>query len=226
MRKVITGSLNGNAYQFEEAAYDAIRLYLERAERALGSNPDRKEIIADLEQAIGDKCDTFLGKHKTVVLEDEARTILREMGPVDGSAAVEDDAQASAAQPEAHAGTAMLAIAPSRKRLFRLPEEGMMGGVCAGLAAYFGVDVVWMRLGFVLMAIFTGIWFFAWLVLLIVMPAARTPEQIASARGEALNAREVMDMAKKKSAEFGKAAASGFQDAGRNLRDTFGGAPK
>jgi phage shock protein PspC (stress-responsive transcriptional regulator) len=226
MRKVITGSLNGNAYQFEEAAYEEIRLYLERAERALGTNPDRSEIISDLEQAIGDKCDTFLGRHKTVVLTDEARTILREMGSVDGSADAGEHAQAFTAQPETSSHTALQVVAPSRKRLFRLPEEGMLGGVCAGLAAYFGVDVVWMRLGFVLLAIFTGVWFFAWLTLLIVMPAARTPEQIASARGEALNAREVMDLAKKKSAEFSRQAATGFQDAGRNLRDTFGGSPK
>ncbi|MET0281729.1 MAG: PspC domain-containing protein [Steroidobacteraceae bacterium] len=220
MRKVIMGSLNGNAYQFEEAAYEAICLYLERAERALGTNPDRSEILSDLEQAIGDKCDTFLGKHKTVLQTDEARTILREMGSVDGAADADEPAGAFTAQPAYAGSSAVQASAPGRKRLFRLPGEGMMGGVCAGLAAYFGVDVVWMRLGFVLLAIFTGIWFFAWLTLLIVMPAARTPEQIASARGEALNAREVMDMARKKSAEFGKAAASGFQDAGRNLRDT------
>lgn len=104
----------------------------------------------------------------------------------------------------------------------RLPEEGMMGGVCSGIAAYFDVDVVWVRLAFVLLAFTTGVWFFAWLAMLIVMPAARTPEQIASARGEALSAREVMDIAKRKSADLGKAAASGLRDAQRNLRETFG----
>ena len=66
------------------------------------------------------------------------------------------------------------------------------------------------------------VWLFVWLAMLIVMPAARTPEQIASARGEALSAREVMDMAKRKSADLGKAAASGLHDAQRNLRETFG----
>ena len=44
----------------------------------------------------------------------------------------------------------------------------------------------------------------------------------ASARGEALSAREVMDMARAKSADLGKAAASGLRDAQRNLRETFG----
>lgn len=104
----------------------------------------------------------------------------------------------------------------------RLPEEGMMGGVCSGIAAYFNIDVVWVRLAFVLLVFVTGVWLFAWLAMLIVMPAARTPEQIASARGEALSAREVMDMARAKSADLGKAAASGLRDAQRNLRETFG----
>jgi phage shock protein PspC (stress-responsive transcriptional regulator) len=228
MKKVTTVSLKGNAYQLEETAYEAVRGYLERAERSLAGNPDRAEIMGDLEQAIGDKCDTFLGKHKNVVTCEEIAQVLREMGPVDGAEADDagpaDGVGAGTASSTGGFGAAAAAEgAARRKRLFRLPGEGMMGGVCAGLAAYFGVDVVWMRLAFVLLAIFTGVWFFVWLTLLIVMPPATSPEQIASARGEALNAREVMEMAKKKSAELGKAAASGLQDAGRNLRETFGG---
>ncbi len=221
MRKVTTVSLNGNAYQFEDSAYEAIRAYLDHAQRALADNPDRNEILADLEQAIADKCDTFLGKQKNVVLTQEARQILAEMGPVDGAA----DAgawDAEQAVPEDDEIPPSQQLVARRKRLFRLPSEGMMGGVCAGLAAYFAVDVVWVRLGFVVLTMFTGVWFFVWLALLIVMPAARTPEQMASARGDALSAREVMERAKKKSAEFSKAAASGLRDVERNLRETFG----
>jgi phage shock protein PspC (stress-responsive transcriptional regulator) len=98
----------------------------------------------------------------------------------------------------------------------------MVGGVCSGIAAYFDLDVVWIRLAFVLLTIFTGVWFLVWLAMLIVMPAARTPEQMASARGEALSAREVMEMARRKSADIGRAAAAAARDAERNLRDTFG----
>jgi CO/xanthine dehydrogenase Mo-binding subunit len=49
-----------------------------------------------------------------------------------------------------------------------------------------------------------------------------TPEQMAAARGEALNAREVMEMARRKSADVGRAAASTLRDVERNLRETFG----
>src|SRR5262245_5674746 len=85
MRKVITGSLNGNAYQFEEGAFNAVRTYRDRAARGAADNPDRAEMLADLEQSIADKCDTFLGRHKNVISNDEAQRILREMGPVEGS---------------------------------------------------------------------------------------------------------------------------------------------
>jgi len=217
MRKVTLVSLGGNTYQLEEEAHVAVAAYLDRASRALAANPDRAEILADLEQAIADKCDTFLGKHKEVILATEALQIIREMGPVQGNG----EEGAAALDAEA-AGADAGSVRPRRRRLMRLPEEGMMGGVCSGIAAYFNIDVVWVRLAFVLLVFVTGVWLFAWLAMLIVMPAARTPEQIASARGEALSAREVMDMARAKSADLGKAAASGLRDAKRNLRETFG----
>ena len=56
MHKVVTINLNGQAYQFDEDAYERIRAYLGRAEAQLHDNPDRAEILADLEQAIADKC--------------------------------------------------------------------------------------------------------------------------------------------------------------------------
>jgi len=233
MRKVTLVSLGGNTYQLEDGAHEALAAYLDRAARALAANPDRAEILADLEQAIADKCDSFLGKHKNVIVAAEAAQIVREMGPVQGngfdSAAGAQATGAGASDPladDTHAtpdGARAHGELPRRRRLMRLPEEGMMGGVCSGIAAYFDFDVVWVRLAFVLMLFLTGgVWFAVWLAMLIVMPAARTPEQIAAARGEALSAREVMEMAKRKSADLGKAAAAGLRDAERNLRETFG----
>ena len=56
MRKVTTINLNNNAYQIDEDGYEALRAYLDTAARALANNPDREEILSDLEQAIADKC--------------------------------------------------------------------------------------------------------------------------------------------------------------------------
>ncbi len=230
MRKITVVSLGGNAYQLEDGAHAAIAAYLERAARALALNPDRAEILSDLEQAIADKCDSFLGKHKTVIHDSEAAQIVREMGPVQGQSQHADAegpdpfAASEPAEGRSAASTSSGATMPiRRRRLMRLPGEGMMGGVCAGFGAYFDIDMVWVRLIFVLLLIATGgVWFFIWLAMLIVIPAARTPEQIASAHGDALSAREVMEMARQKSADVGRAAASGLRDVQHNLRQTFG----
>src|SRR6185295_5363246 len=83
MNKVITINLNANAYQVEERGYELLCEYLESAARQLKDNPDRAEIISDLEQAIADKCRNFLGPQKTIVTSPEIEQIIQAMGPVD-----------------------------------------------------------------------------------------------------------------------------------------------
>ena len=97
MRTVITISLNGNAYQLEAVGYDALLAYLQVAEQRLAGNPDQAEILADLEQAIADKCNGYLGPHKNVISAAEVAEVIREMGPVDGGVS-EAAAQSAAAQ--------------------------------------------------------------------------------------------------------------------------------
>lgn len=98
MRTVITISLNGNAYQLDAVGYEALRAYLQVAEQRLAGNPDQAEILADLEQAIADKCRRYLGPHKNVVSSEEIAEVLREMGPVDGGSG--ESAQAAAGSME------------------------------------------------------------------------------------------------------------------------------
>jgi phage shock protein PspC (stress-responsive transcriptional regulator) len=88
MQKVVGINLNGNAYQLEEPGYEALRSYLQRADSRLQANPDRAEIMADLEQAIAEKCGRYLGASKNVVTEAEIGTIIAEMGPVESPEAI------------------------------------------------------------------------------------------------------------------------------------------
>ncbi|HWW19467.1 MAG TPA: hypothetical protein VNZ06_01565, partial [Steroidobacteraceae bacterium] len=102
MRKVITISLNGNAFQLEDDAYAALAAYLEEAARALAANPDRAEIISDLEQAIADKCATCLSPHKSVVTRDEIQRVIAEMGTVDADPAPRAGGSANAGAGQTH----------------------------------------------------------------------------------------------------------------------------
>jgi phage shock protein PspC (stress-responsive transcriptional regulator) len=199
MQKVISINLNGIAYQLEEGGYDTLREYLAGAERELHDNPDRAEILADLEQAIADKCKRFLGPHKTVVTAAEVSQIVAEMGPVDNAATDGNGARSSADTGK----TAQDGTAP--KRLYRIADGAMIAGVCNGLAAYLQVDVTFVRILFVITVLVTkGAGAFAYLLMMVVIPEAKTPEARAAASGTPLNAREVIDRAKKQYAEGSK----------------------
>lgn len=198
MQKVISINLNGIAYQLEESGYDTLRAYLADAERELKDNPDRLEIMADLEQAIADKCQKYLGPHKTVVTAGEVNQIVGEMGPVDTTAA-EGGAQTNTA---AASGSKASDRQDGPRRLYRITDGAFVGGVCNGLAAYFQVDVTIVRIIFVVFALATkGFGIMAYVIMMFIIPEAKTPEARAAAAGTPLNAKEVIDRAKKQAAE-------------------------
>jgi phage shock protein PspC (stress-responsive transcriptional regulator) len=199
MQKVVSISLNGNSYQLEEPGYEQLRAYLDRAESRLKDSPDRAEVMADLEQAIGEKCRATLGPHKTVVSTIEVERVIQEMGPVESA-----DPQSPGATTEPGA-VPVTALPPPRKRLFQIREGAMWMGVCNGIAAYLNVDVTWVRIAFVLLTIFSsGLWLVLYLVLMFVVPVANTPEDRAAAFGMPFNTEELISRAKKNFEEFGQ----------------------
>jgi len=201
MNTVIIINLNGNAFHLEEPGYQSLRAYLERAQAQLKDNPDKTEIMADLEQAIADKCAHFLQPHKNVLSAAEIEEILKEMGPVQSDNAADASAAASSTPNAESKSGAAAANAP--KRLYQIREGAMLSGVCTGLAAYLNVDVTIVRIAFVLLALLTtGIWILVYLIMMLVVPFANTGEEYAAAAGAPFNAQEVIDRAKKHYAEF------------------------
>lgn len=56
------------------------------------------------------------------------------------------------------------------KKLYRSGKNRILFGVCGGLAEYFEIDPVIVRVIFVMLALFSGIGFIAYLILMIVVP--------------------------------------------------------
>ena len=130
MNKVITINLGGNSYQLEEAGYDALRAYLETAAARLKDNPDRDEIVLDIERAIAEKFRTLLAGHKNVVETKEVNAVIAEMGPIETGAG---PAAASSAQ---NPGNASRPEAPKeeqanhgQRRFYRITDGAMLAGV-------------------------------------------------------------------------------------------------
>ena len=56
------------------------------------------------------------------------------------------------------------------KRLYRAREGRVVAGVCAGLAAYFGIDPTLVRLAFALVTVFGGLGVLVYLCAWVVIP--------------------------------------------------------
>ena len=155
-RIAITASLNRSTLQLDAAAFARLEQYLADAERTLAGNPDRAEIIADLEQAVADQCQRRLQPGETIVTLAQLQAALDEIGPV----------QIPVADLAGDAGRA----AP---RLQLVSEGAWIGGLCQGLARYFGLDVTLVRiLAVVLLFATGGTMVVVYLVLLLLLPYA------------------------------------------------------
>jgi phage shock protein PspC (stress-responsive transcriptional regulator) len=204
MQKVTSINLGGRAYQLEEAAYSALQNYLDEARASLAHDPGKDEIMTDLEQALALKCDQHLSETKDVVTTSEMKAILKAMGPVEP--ADEDDREPVAV------GTA--------KRLYLIKQGAMIAGVCKGLGAYFNIDVTVIRLLFIVLTFVTsGAWIAVYFILMVVVPEAKTPEQLAEAHGENFNTQELIGKAKQKYAEVGGKAQQWAADSKPALSD-------
>ena len=164
MQTVIQVSLSGHskAFQLEEEAYKALQAYLERARSRLKRDPDREEVLRDLEQSIGEKLGQSLRPDSRVISRKEIEVVLDEVGSVDtGNADVADTPQFG-----------------RPRRLCRIEEGKWFFGVCQGLAAYSGITVDWVRSIFVIVSVFTGgIPVLIYLVLMFALPVVRTYDE-------------------------------------------------
>jgi len=215
MNKVITINLGGNAYQLEEGGYDALRAYLETAAAKLQGNPDRDEILSDIELAIAEKFRALLASHKTVVETKEVAAVLAEMGPIEAEPG--ETTNPGASGPGISGGTGGQSKAGEERtagssgmprRLYRIQEGAMIAGVCNGIAVHMNIDPTLVRLAFVLLTIFWGTGLLVYVVMAIVVPEARSPEEKAAASGFPATAQEFIRRAREGYYE----AMKGFPD--------------
>jgi len=178
MDRTIVVSLGGHArpYRLEADAYDLLARYLDRAAARLPQDPDRAEVLGDLERSVGDKLDMLLGTEDRVVTAAEIGAILDEIGTVDtGQDAGPDEAPSR----------------PAGRWLRRIREGQQLAGVCTGLAVYAEMDVTWVRTLFVLATLVTaGIFALVYLVLVAVLPVASTATSPAHPRERLHRVRE------------------------------------
>jgi phage shock protein PspC (stress-responsive transcriptional regulator) len=218
MNKVLNINLGGVPFTIDDAAYHHLENYLQSLHNHFRESEGYEEIMGDIEARLAELMQEGIGKRSIVSLQDVKNAVSIMGKPEDFGAVPIDEARQSTANAQNTEGskssqkTAAASGIKTGKRLFRDPQNKMINGVCAGLAAYFGIeDVVWVRLAFVLMLIFTGTGGLLYIILWAVMPEAQSTADRLAMRGEpidinsiAKSVEEGVEKISQKVNEFGK----------------------
>lgn len=195
MNRVSIVNLAGRAIHVEQDGADAIDAWLTDAGARLASDPDRDELLADFERAIADKCEALAPDVRDVVSAADAAALLAALGTVEPAEV--DPADAATTQLPRAETTSDEEQPLLRRRMYRIPDEEMIAGVAAGLAAWLRVDVTVVRVVLVLLAVLTGgAIAVAYIVLALVLPEAGSPEERARAHGYGATAQDIMARAR------------------------------
>jgi phage shock protein C len=166
-RIAVTVLLNRSTLQFDEAAYVRLDEYLAESASLLEGDPDPREILNDLEQAVADQCIRRMSSSQNVVTLAELEPALDEIGVVQ--------------VPGATTGSNRTTSEPARP-LQQISEGAVISGVCLGLARYFGLNVTLLRVFAVLLLLLSGggaiVVYLALMLLLPYAPRARAGAQI------------------------------------------------
>ena len=96
-----------------------------------------------------------------------------------------------------------------KKRLYRDIDNKVLGGICSGLAAYFNIDVVWIRvLAVVLLFATSGGAAFVYIILWLIIPPAISRGQKMEMHGENVTIENIERAIKEEYEEMKK----GFQN--------------
>ncbi len=183
MKKTINVAIGGCSFTIDKDAYNALDEYLERFKSAMESTGGNSNVFDELEARIADLLKAKLGGRQVVDLV-MAQEIIGRLGYPDGY----KEPQKQAREEYHYSGTD--GERPVRK-LFRNPDDKKLAGVCSGLALFLGVDVVLIRVIFLVALICgsAGLWIY--LVIWIAAPEASTAAEKCELRGIPANAENI-----------------------------------
>lgn len=176
MKKVININFQGRVIPIEETAFELLKQYIESLRRYFAREEGRDEIINDIESRIAELFSERLKKGSTCITDEDVNAVIASMGRPE-----DFEADAAAGGPEETTGTSQqqthyqqsqsahtYAATPGRGRLYRNDDDKILGGVASGLANYFGIDPVVMRILFVVLV---APLFWVYILLWIIIPS-------------------------------------------------------
>jgi phage shock protein PspC (stress-responsive transcriptional regulator) len=198
MKETIKINLNGQLFDLDTDAYTQLKKYLDSLKTKFSSSPNEaQEILEDIESRIAEILQQKISVSKQVISMADIDEIISLMGTADEmDQPVTDEEKktdTSNSQPK------------SSKRFYRDPQNKILGGVCAGIAAYFNIDPLWIRLLFVFLVFANLAGLLIYIILLIILPPAITTGQRLEMQGKRVTINDIEGSVKR---EFEKVKAS------------------
>lgn len=173
MKKVININFQGQVIAIEETAYEILKHYIKSLKRYFSGEEDGEEIVNDIESRIAELFGNRLKLGINCITADDVQSIISSIGrPEDFDKEYREESFSDTAESEQQKAfsdeqseTAKAEPGESRS-LHRNRNDGIIAGVCSGLAHYFKIDPVGVRIVFVL---FFSVLFWVYLVLWVVL---------------------------------------------------------
>ena len=169
MKKTVNVAIGGCSFIIDEDAYNVMSEYIDNFKSALDGSSANNDVMDELEGRIADLLKQKLAGREVVNLK-MVEEIIGQIGYPDGHKAENDNNLNN---------ENMSAV----KKLFRDPDDKKIGGVCSGLSLFLGIDVVFIRIIFLIALLFVGGGFWAYVIFWIVAPEARTAVEKCEMRG-------------------------------------------
>jgi phage shock protein PspC (stress-responsive transcriptional regulator) len=195
MNKTVNINLGGLAFIIDEAAYDRLSAYLQSLQRHFATTDGHEEIMQDIEARVAEILKMKLGSSKQIVTMADIEEVISIIGKPEDMGG--ENASTSTNTGGQYNGE-------MRRRLYRDKDNATVGGVCAGLGAYFDIDPVWLRLIWAVSFFVFGMGFLLYIILWIVIPEAKTPAQKIEMRGDKYDLDSIKRSFKEEGQRFSK----------------------
>lgn len=182
MKKTFTINISGSIFHIDEDAYEKLQRYLHMLNRHFSVAVEGQEILQDIEARIAELLIEKTGNKVEVVTDAIVEEVIARMGkPEDFMESEDEDASEKAQQERA----SQEGDQKTRRRLYRDGDNRVLGGVCSGMGAYFNIDMVILRVIFVIAFFLSaGAAMLVYIVLWIVVPKAKTTAQRLEMKGK------------------------------------------
>lgn len=198
MNKTVSVNLNGLLFNIEEAGYELLYDYLETIKAYFYHTEGGEEIINDIEARIAELFTEKLEGGSQVVTLSDVEKVMAIMGKPEDFADGEESTERESFEKTSHRRM-------GERRLFRDPDDRILGGVCSGIAKYFGIERTILRLVFALTVFFGGTGLVLYLILWMVIPKAKTTADKLRMAGDPVNVENIQKKVKDNLNKLGKA---------------------